>query len=114
MKNSFSSFIAFYKKHTERVKGIYRKKGIRPGADWKIILVTWMLCILCSIGIHIFIYFGVKNNSWWSMENADTLYQVKIDKKLLGDALTRFSLQAERLQILQATSTSSTLGDPSL
>lgn len=114
MKNSFSSFVAFYKKHTERVKGIYRKKGIRPGTDWKIILVTWMFCILCAVGIHVFIYFGVKNNSWWPVENADTLYQVKIDKKLLNDALARFSLQADKLQNLQASSTQSRLSDPSL
>lgn len=114
MKNSFSSLIAFYKKHTERVKGIYRKKGIRPGTDWKVILVTSTLCILCAIGIHIFIYFGVKNNSWWPVENTDTLYQVKIDKKLLVDVLTRFGLQADTLQSLQASSTPPGLPDPSL
>ena len=114
MKNLLSLFTTFYKKSTHKVHGIYRKKGIRPGTDWKIIVVTFILCILCAIGIHIFIYFGVKNNSWWPMENTDTLYQVKIDKKLLGDALVRFSLQSDRLQTLQASSTPSTLGDPSL
>lgn len=114
MKDSFSSLITLYKKHTEHVKGIYRKKGIRPGTDWKIILVTCMLFALCAIGIHIFIYFGVKNNSWWPVENTDTLYQVKIDKKLLNDTLARFSLQADRLKNLQASSTPSLLADPSL
>jgi hypothetical protein len=114
MKNLFSSLTAFYKKHTEKVQGIYRKKGIRPGTDWKIIVITCALCIVCAMGIHIFIYFGVKNNSWWPMENSDTLYQVKIDKKLLGDALTRFRDQADKLQNLHASSTVVRVSDPSL
>ncbi len=114
MKNLLSSLTAFYKKSTQKVQGVYRKKGIRPGTDWKIIVVTFMLCIVCAIGIHTFIYFGVKNNSWWPMENTDTLYQVKIDKKLLMNTLTRFNEQAVRLESLQASTTAPRLNDPSL
>ena len=112
MKNLFSSLTALYKKGTQESQGIYRKKGIRPGADWKIIIITLMFILLCSAGVHIFIYVGVKNNSWWKIEEADTVYQVKIDKKLLTDALTRFEQQKEGMEALKANP--SVLSDPSL
>lgn len=112
MKSLFSSFTALYKKGTEKTSGIYRKKGIRPGTDWKIILITLMFLLLCSAGVHVFIYMGVKNNSWWKAEESSTLYQVKIDKKLLTDALTRFDQQERGLEALRTNP--STLSDPSL
>lgn len=114
MKNLVSSLTSFYKKNTHRVRGIYRKKGIRPGYDWKIIVITFMLCVFCAVCAHIFIYINVKNNSWWASEGADTLYQVKIDNKLLTDTLARFQLQNATVQSLQATNSPSRLADPSL
>jgi len=94
------------------MRGIYRKKGIRPGTDWKIISLTFIFIILCSACIHVFIYIGVKNNSWWGIEETDVFYQVKIDKKLLQTALERFNKQAEELQRLKETP--SIQADPSL
>ncbi len=112
MKNLFSSFTAFYNKKTNQVRGIYRKKGVRPGTDWKIIVFTFIFLVLCAACVHVFIYIGVKNNSWWPVPEVGASYQVKIDKKLLQIALERFNKQAEEFQRLKETP--SVQADPSL
>lgn len=112
MEHIFSPLVASYKRLTHQTRGIYRKKGIRPGMDWEIILVTFTLCLVGVAGVHIFIYMGVKNSSWWKTEEVDTVYQVKIDKKLLTDALARFDQQKKGMEALKTNP--SILKDPSL
>jgi hypothetical protein len=56
MKNYIDIIQGFYKTHTHSVKGIYRKKGIRPGTDWKVIVVTFFVLIMIAAGINLFVY----------------------------------------------------------
>jgi len=112
MKDIISSFTVFYKKNTNRVRGIYRKKGIRPGTDWKIIVFTFIFFVLCAAVVNVFIYLGVKNNSWWPVPEVGASYQVKIDKRLLQTVLDRFNRQAEELRSLKEIP--SVQADPSL
>lgn len=111
MKNSFSSFTSLYKKYTEGVPRIYRKKGIRPGTDWKIVVITFACFVVFAIGTHVFIYIGVKDSSWWTVEEAASVYQTKINRDLLNGTLDRFEEQGEQLQVLDTTTSS--VNDPS-
>lgn len=112
MKNYLTPVIDFYKKHTHPVKGIYRKKGIRPGTDWKVIVsVFFVLCVIAA-GLNLFIYMQVKNNAWWKVDETNTVYQIKINQKALKDAIAQFEAQNKKLEAF--VSSVVFLNDPSL
>lgn len=112
MKKYLTLVVGFYKKHTITVKGIYRKKGIRPGTDWKVIVSVFFILSIVAAGVNLFIYIQVKNNAWWTLDEANTVYQVKINQKALSDALTRFSEQKNKLEEFKSSTVF--VNDPSL
>lgn len=112
MKNYVTPVIDFYKKHTHPVKGIYRKKGIRPGTDWKVIVSVFFMLSLVAAGVNSFIYIQVKNNAWWKVDETNTVYQVKINQKGLKDTISRFEERNKKLQSFKAST--GFLNDPSL
>ncbi len=112
MKNYLTSIVDFYKKHTSPVKGVYRKKGIRPGTDWKVIVSTFFVLSVVAAGINLFIYMQVKNNAWWKADETNTVYQVKINQKGLKDMIALFEEKKARLESFKSGTAS--LNDPSL
>lgn len=112
MKNYIDVIEAFYKTHTHSVKGIYRKKGIRPGTDWKVIVITFFILMLVAAGVNLFMYMQVKNNAWWKVEETNTAYQVKINQKGLKDIIERFEDQKVKLESFKSGGV--LLRDPSL
>lgn len=112
MKHVFTQIIELYQKYTRSVKGIYRKKGIRPGTDWKVIVVTFFLGMIVVAGINLFIYIQVKNNAWWKTDEAGTVYQVRINQKGLQDVLVQFEEQKNKLESFKTSVP--TISDPSL
>lgn len=87
-----------YRKYTHSVKGIYRKKGIRPGTDWKAIVITFFVGVVLVATMNLFIYMQVKNNAWWVVDEVYTGGQIKIDQKVLTDVLYRFEQQEKKLK----------------
>lgn len=112
MKNYLVPIVEFYKKHTSPVKGIYRKKGIRPGTDWKVIVSVFFALSLIAAGVNLFIYIQIKNNAWWKVDETNTVYQVKINQKGLKDTISRFEERNKKLQSFKAST--GFLNDPSL
>lgn len=112
MKNLLSKLKELYQTYTHSVKGIYRKKGIRPGTDWKVIVSVFFICVLVAAGVNTFIYIQVKNNAWWVVDDTNTVYQVKINQKNLDDVLKRFEEQKKKLEAFKSSTVF--LNDPSL
>ncbi len=112
MEHLFSQCKILYRKYTHSVKGIYRKKGIRPGTDWKVIVVTFFVGVVLVAIINLFIYMQVKNNVWWAIDDVYTGGQVKIDQKILTDVLYRFEQQEKKLKEFKLRTT--VANDPSL
>jgi hypothetical protein len=112
MKKYLTLVVEFYKKHTSPVKGIYRKKGIRPGTDWKVIVGVFFMLSIVAAGVNLFIYIQVKNNAWWTLDEANTVYQVKINQKMLDDALKRFDEKKNKFEEFKSSNVF--VNDPSL
>lgn len=112
MKNLLESLKAFYRKQTHSIPGIYRKKGIRPGTDWKVLVGILAICVFVGLCANAFIYFGVHNGLWWDAGGTDAVYQVKINQKLLDGALERFNTQESERKYLETNF--SGISDPSL
>lgn len=112
MKNYLTVVTGFYKKNTSPVKGIYRKKGIRPGTDWKVIVSVFFVLSVVAAGVNLFIYIQVKNNAWWTLDETNTVYQVKINQKALNEALTLFDEQKSKFEEFKSSAVF--VNDPSL
>ncbi|MCX6703430.1 MAG: hypothetical protein NTV02_01940 [Candidatus Zambryskibacteria bacterium] len=112
MNNFFTTFSSFFTKHGTQVSGVYRKKAMRPGSDWKMIIGVIFACTLVTGLVHVFIYTGVKESKWWKVDTTNTVQQIKINKKLLENALDRFAAQKEKMKVLRENP--SKVADPSL
>lgn len=112
MKHYLKLFTEFYKKHTSPIKGIYRKKGIRPGTDWKVIVCVFFLLSVVAAGASLFIYMQIKNNAWWTIDETNTVYQVKINQKMLDDTLKRFDEKKNKFEEFKSSNVF--VNDPSL
>lgn len=112
MNNFFATITSWYKKTFSQTKGIYRKKGMRPGADWTAVVAFLVFFGVCSACVHLFIYIGVKNSSWWHVETESVVSQVSVDQQMLSSVLERFRIAQESLSGVYASS--SVVADPSL
>jgi hypothetical protein len=112
MKKYFDRVLKLYKDHTQSKKGIYRKRGIRPGTDWKVIAVTFFVLLAIATGVNLFLYIQIKNNAWWTVDETNTVYRVKINQKALKDTVEEFGARKEKFEEFASTTVS--VGDPSL
>lgn len=112
MKKYFDRVIRLYKERVQSKKGIYRKQGIRPGTDWKVISVAFFMCMIVATGVNLFLYIQIKNNAWWTIDETNTVYRVKINKKALKDTIEQFGARKEKFE--QVASTTVSVDDPSL
>jgi len=112
MKKYLDRIVDFYKTHVRPKKGIYRKKGIRPGKDWKVIAVTFFVFVFVVSLVNLFIYIQIKNNAWWTIDETNTVYRVKINQKSLKETLQQFDMRKEKFEEFASSTVS--ISDPSL
>lgn len=112
MKKYLDIIMLFYKNNSHSKKGIYRKKGIRPGTDWRVVVVTFFVFVVVAAGVNVFIYIQIKNNTWWTIDELNTVYQVKINQKSLKNTIEQFGARKEKFE--QVASTTVFITDPSL
>ncbi|MHB1316893.1 MAG: hypothetical protein ACYCZW_03520 [Minisyncoccota bacterium] len=112
MKNFITTIDNLYKKYTNQRTGVYRKNAIRPGKDWKIIVFGIFFITFCSFLVHGFIYFRVKDSSWWQDDVANNMYQKKVNTMLLDDILNNFDKRQTEIDSIKSNNSSPQ--DPSL
>lgn len=111
MNNFLAPLMRLYIKKGPHLGNTYRKKGMRPGTDWKVIIYTLFFIGVCTGIAHVFVYNGVKNNLWWTVDNTNTVYQVKINRPLLDGVLERLEKNNARVEEIKINPVS--VKDPS-
>jgi hypothetical protein len=91
----------------------YQKSTIRPAKDWQYTLIIFFITLVIIVGVGIYIYSGVLNESFWNGGTIDQSNQVNtINQKNLNAVTSYFSQKAINLQTIQ--NSAKVPADPSL
>jgi hypothetical protein len=91
MKNIITYIQTFFIQHIHSKNVLYRKEAIRPGTDWRNLLVIFCILFVISLVFNIYVYTQVNVYAWWHTETAGTTDGITINKKLLEDIVSDFS-----------------------
>ena len=90
----------------------YDKPGIRPSADWKMMLVL-SFCILCVLGLAAgYFYYKISNGELFMSQQDATAKDAEIDMVLLKKTVA--DIKAKQDFINQLESSGNKPGDPSI
>lgn len=74
-------------------ENLYEKKSIRPGRDWKIILITSQLVVIILALISFYFYKKINNGEFFQAHNisSESQTQINVDllRKVSGDLIER-------------------------
>ena len=104
MKDLLQKAKDFYQKlRTKTVS--YKKSGIRPEHDWKVMLVTTFVS-LCLLAICAFyFYIQVDSGQLFVVAKVKTEKEVKLDAVLLKKTIDDINLRADSLQTIKQNKT---------
>lgn len=102
MDKIFSQFNTFYKKLFSRVDN-YDVSGIDPSRDWRILLITSQIIIICLISFSVYFYISTNNGNFFNNEISEAKDSaIKIDKTSLVVLVDGINDKTSSLDLIRA------------